>query len=175
MNTTPKIPIKAIHNAIRKEFSRSELAALARNNYISSKVGSRGGKRFFCNICKKDEFPQNSIEVDHIDPVVPIGTHELEIPIDVYLDRTFCPLSNLQVLCKICHKVKSKQENAERILMRKVKDIKKCLPEDVTIEEIVDFYNSLPDSAKSVKGFDIGVIMRLSIRWYIERSKKPSR
>jgi hypothetical protein len=33
---------------------------------------------------------------------------------DVYIDRMFCEIENLQVLCKPCHKIKTDQEKLER-------------------------------------------------------------
>lgn len=50
----------------------------------------------------------NNIFVDHIKPVV--DPHKGFITWDEYIERLYCEEDNLQVLCKHCHDVKSKQE-----------------------------------------------------------------
>jgi hypothetical protein len=61
------------------------------------------------------------VAIDHIEPVVP--TDSDKISWDDYIDRLFCPVSNLQVLCnypgeyngvKSCHAIKTKAEQQER-------------------------------------------------------------
>ncbi len=66
-----------------------------------------------CVECKKD-FASKDVQVDHTDPIVPIGTLSKDMTWDEVVGRTFCNISNLQILCKACHKEKSKEENAER-------------------------------------------------------------
>lgn len=56
-------------------------------------------KNYRCNKCKK-LFPKKEVQVDHIEE---IGAF---INWDTYMERLFCPISNLQVLCKPCHKGK---------------------------------------------------------------------
>jgi len=72
-----------------------------------------------CNICKQC-FPMKETQVDHVLPVVPVsGWSKIESgPLKGKFD--FNPIiynlleGVLQILCKICHKAKSKLENAER-------------------------------------------------------------
>lgn len=52
------------------------------------------------------------VAVDHKEALVP--TDGTVLSWDTYLFRLFCGPENLQVLCEICHKAKSKAENAER-------------------------------------------------------------
>lgn len=50
--------------------------------------------------------------VDHVIPIGKQPTKWSEYP--KYLVRTFCALTNLQVLCKACHDFKSKGERQKR-------------------------------------------------------------
>jgi 5-methylcytosine-specific restriction endonuclease McrA len=54
-------------------------------------------------------------QVDHVDPVGagPVTTHGFA-GWDEYYRRLFCPVSNLQVLCTVCHQIKTNKENAAR-------------------------------------------------------------
>ena len=61
--------------------------------------------------CKK-HFVAADVQVDHILPVV--STAEGFVSWDDFIDRIFCEIENLQVMCKPCHKVKTDEEKAER-------------------------------------------------------------
>lgn len=56
------------------------------------------------------------IQIDHIDPIVPL-THWTWNWHD-YISRLFCPLDNLQAICKECHAVKTKKETQIRKELR---------------------------------------------------------
>lgn len=60
----------------------------------------------------------NNIFVDHIEPIVPVTGWESW---DSCIERMFCEEDNLQLLCKACHDVKSKEETALRAKYRKEK------------------------------------------------------
>jgi hypothetical protein len=60
------------------------------------------------------------MQVDHISPVVPVGTPLEALSWDELVDRLWCDISNLSVLDKECHEIKSKAENKERRLLKKV-------------------------------------------------------
>jgi len=64
-----------------------------------------------CAKCK-EHFVATDVQVDHVLPVVDpkVGF----IGWDSFIDRIFCEIENLQVLCKPCHKVKTEEEKAER-------------------------------------------------------------
>jgi 5-methylcytosine-specific restriction endonuclease McrA len=74
-------------------------------------TSGRLAQHYECNACKQ-EFTSKNVEVDHrepvVDPLVGFTTW------DEVIARLFCGEDNLQVLCKPCHKLKSKQESKER-------------------------------------------------------------
>ena len=72
-----------------------------RNQCKSNARVSRG--KYKCNGCKK-LFGPKFIQVDHI---VPIGKF---VSYDKFVEKLFCNISNLQVLCLDCHKAKSAKE-----------------------------------------------------------------
>jgi 5-methylcytosine-specific restriction endonuclease McrA len=59
-----------------------------------------------CNYCKK-WFAEKLINVDHI-----VGAGSLNCYGDLpgFVERLFCEVDNLQVLCEACHDKKTKQE-----------------------------------------------------------------
>jgi hypothetical protein len=76
---------------------------------------------YLCSCCK-EEVPTTIINeetrkriknviVDHIEPIVPVTGW---VSWDHCVNRMFCELSNLQVLCLKCHKIKCAEEAAER-------------------------------------------------------------
>ena len=77
--------------------------------YTATKINALSGrlaKHYRCAKCKK-AYVQKSVQVDHITPVV---LKNKPSSWDVYVKRLFCEKENLQVLCKTCHKVKTKKE-----------------------------------------------------------------
>lgn len=82
------------------------------NAAVGRKVNKKTGKlaqHYVCASCR-NEFTSKDVEVDHIEPVVELTGF---VSWDVYIDRLFCEESNLQVLCKSCHKVKTQEEKNE--------------------------------------------------------------
>ena len=82
--------------------------------FVGRKENKKTGKlamHYKCAKCKK-HFVAADVQVDHIHPVVDpkVGF----IGWDSFIDRIFCEIENLQVLCKPCHKVKTEKEKAER-------------------------------------------------------------
>ena len=59
-----------------------------------------------CNSCKA-WFPEKQINVDHIKPA---GSLNCSADLAGFVERLFCELDNLQVLCEKCHDVKTKLE-----------------------------------------------------------------
>ena len=90
-------------------------------------VGPRGGKMFVCDSCH-NAFPQKEVNVDHIEPVIPIGLSMSDLPFDIILKRMWCEEHNLQVLCKTCHDSKTAVENAMRKAHRDMNKPKKVKP-----------------------------------------------
>lgn len=56
-----------------------------------------------CNYCKK-AFSSKEVQVDHIDAIGKFNGDWND-----YIERMFCDIANLQVLCKECHKKKTKE------------------------------------------------------------------
>ena len=79
--------------------------------------GVRGGLMFICAKCGL-AFVRKGVQVDHISPVIPTNTNINEMDWNTVISRLFCPLSNLQVLCKRCHGFKCDTENNERATTR---------------------------------------------------------
>lgn len=61
------------------------------------------------------------IAIDHIDPVVPIGTQTADLSLDDYFKNLFCEADNLQALCDNCHSTKTDLENKARLEFKKKK------------------------------------------------------
>lgn len=81
--------------------------------YKETKINVATGriaKHFQCNICK-DLFTSTNVTVDHINPIVgPEGF----VSWDLFIERLFCSIENLQTLCKPCHAIKTKEETTKR-------------------------------------------------------------
>jgi hypothetical protein len=70
---------------------------------------------FRCACCKK-LYDRREVCVDHRNPVVdPIDGFE---DWNTYVPNLLCDIDNLQILCKPCHKIKTKKENSERDVAR---------------------------------------------------------
>lgn len=59
-----------------------------------------------CNACKK-WFAEKNINVDHIHPA---GSLNCANDLPGFVERLFCEVDNLQVLCTNCHNIKTKNE-----------------------------------------------------------------
>lgn len=118
-----------ILRSVKREFSRSDLAhSKLKTARIETPRYKQNGEPFKspnvhykCEICKA-LFKQDEVEVDHIDPVVPLSIPTKHMCWNVLIEeRCFVDdLSKLQILCKKgCHKKKSTEENRERRLWKK--------------------------------------------------------
>jgi len=63
-----------------------------------------------CNECK-NWFIEKKINVDHIHPA---GTLRCANDLPGFVERLFCEVDNLQVLCETCHNVKTQNEKDGR-------------------------------------------------------------
>ena len=82
--------------------------------FAGRQVNAKTGKlamHYKCAKCKK-LFVAADVQVDHVQPVV--DPKKGFVGWDVYVDRMFCEIENLQVLCKADHKIKTDQEKLER-------------------------------------------------------------
>jgi 5-methylcytosine-specific restriction endonuclease McrA len=66
---------------------------------------------YLCAGCS-GQFGRKDIAVDH---VIPVTAPEGITSWDGFIERLFCPASGLSVLCKPCHKAKTKTENKARV------------------------------------------------------------
>ena len=88
--------------------------AALKEAFVGRQVNAKTGKmamHYKCAACKK-LFVAVDVQVDHIEPVVDpkVGF----ITWEIFINRLFCEIENLQVLCKADHKVKTDQEKLER-------------------------------------------------------------
>ena len=77
---------------------------------LGRKINKKSGKlamHYTCAVCKLEHVAKD-VQVDHIEPVVDPAVGFLSW--DVYIDRMFCNSGNLQVLCMVCHQLKTKEE-----------------------------------------------------------------
>lgn len=63
-----------------------------------------------CAKCK-GHFPAKQVEVNHKEPIVPVTGFDSW---DGVISRMFCEKDKLEVLCKPCHKLITKEENDAR-------------------------------------------------------------
>tara|TARA_R110002012_G_C11238098_1_gene565002 strand:- start:41 stop:451 length:411 start_codon:yes stop_codon:yes gene_type:complete len=92
-------------------------ARVARGLYLCA-----GCKEHVPNTVKDGARRTKNVYVDHIEPIVPVTGW---VSWDSCIERMFCEKDNLQLLCKVCHDSKSKQETAERAeYRRKAKEVK---------------------------------------------------
>ena len=82
--------------------------------FVGRQVNVKTGKmamHYKCVACQK-LYVASDVQVDHIKPVV--DPKKGFVSWDDFINRIFCEIENLQVLCKPCHKIKTDQEKAER-------------------------------------------------------------
>jgi 5-methylcytosine-specific restriction endonuclease McrA len=82
--------------------------------FAGRQVNAKTGKlamHYKCAKCKK-LFVAADVQVDHVQPVV--DPKKGFVGWDVYIDRMFCEIENLQVLCRSCHAVKTADEKKQR-------------------------------------------------------------
>lgn len=111
-----------LKGAVRRVFSRSEVrrAALHIVHIPGYKDPNRTRvtKWSRCPNCLQPT-PTYIMQVDHIDPLIPVDTALEDMTWDDVFNRTWCDKNNLMPMCKPCHKIKSKIEQKERALFRK--------------------------------------------------------
>ena len=82
--------------------------------FVGKQVNAKTGKlamHYTCAACNK-LYVATDVQVDHIKPVV--DPKKGFVSWDSFIDRMFCEIENLQVMCKPCHKIKTDQEKLER-------------------------------------------------------------
>lgn len=86
----------------------SEAKAKAKRPYKG--CNKRQKFEYQCNQCK-DWFPDKKINVDHI---CPAGSLKSAQDLPDFIERLFCEVDNLQVLCVTCHDKKTKHEKENK-------------------------------------------------------------
>lgn len=105
-----------LKGAIRRVFSRSDLRKeaieAARADY-SDPTRPRVKKWSVCSVCLQFT-PTYLMQVDHKNPIIPVNSSLEEMLWDDVVNRTWCDPKDLTPMCKPCHTVKTKEENATR-------------------------------------------------------------
>ena len=98
-----------LRSGSRKWPPKYETLNLAKTEKKINPASGRLAQHYKCNACK-EEFTSANVQVDHKKPVVnpKLGFTTW----DDYVDALFCEKNNLQVLCKECHKEKTKKEKS---------------------------------------------------------------
>lgn len=99
---------RALRSAMRRWPPKWACLADAFTGSKINKKSGRKAKHYKCNQCKK-EFVAKGVQVDHIVPIGKCGSW------DEYIAKLFCEGCNLQVLCLVCHRKKTKIDNAKKI------------------------------------------------------------
>lgn len=77
---------------------------LSRRKYKGSNPHQRF--EYQCNHCKQ-WFPEKEVNVDHI---IPAGTLTCANDLPGFVERLFCEVQGLQILCFDCHNIKTQNE-----------------------------------------------------------------
>ena len=116
-----------LKGSIRRVFGRSDLRRRVIETYIIKDYYNPNRKTvkywIQCEQCKKMEAKSN-IQLDHVEPVIPVDKSFEEMSFDEVINRQWCEENNLKVLCKPCHHEKTRLENKERRRIKKEKGIK---------------------------------------------------
>jgi 5-methylcytosine-specific restriction endonuclease McrA len=122
----PRITAKErglIKGALRRVFSRSDLRkAVLEEIQVSYTDPERPRvKRWsICALC--DEYtPTYKIQVDHINPIIPLDKTLEDITFDQLTNNIWCDINNLQGICKTCHDKKTSSERKIRTANKKEK------------------------------------------------------
>lgn len=120
----PEVPKERnlVKAALRRVFSRSELRRKAVEKVLVKDYADpqrpRVTKWGRCAECQTMT-PLYKMQVDHRDPLIPIGKGLEDLSWDEVVDRLWCPEENLQALCDTCHRAKSSLEAKARKLAKK--------------------------------------------------------
>jgi len=138
-----------IRGALRRAFSRSpvvrEVMMVVRREVPKFNKGGERSKKdavqYLCAGCG-NYVSSTKVAVDHIIPVISVEDGLLDW--NTFKERLFCDKSNLQVLCRGCHDVKTSSERVARLY-------KKYMEELDDIEQIIQSMDSGVDKRKLIK------------------------
>lgn len=102
--------VAVLRNGSRRWPPKYNVLNAAKTEKKVNKKTGRIAQHYKCNICS-GEFPAKEIQVDHIQPVVDplVGFKDW----NTFIRRLFCEEKNLQAVCKVCHKEKTKKEKTQ--------------------------------------------------------------
>ncbi len=104
-----------ITSALRGGFTRyPPKFEVLKNAFVSKKTNKATGRQashYKCAKCKK-QFVAKDVQVDHKEPVVDPAVGFVSW--DTYIERLYCTVDNLQVLCRACHSAKTKAERKKK-------------------------------------------------------------
>lgn len=102
-------------SALRAAFRRWPPKFIVLKNALTTqKLNPSSGRmanHYECAECRKD-FPMKQVQVDHKQPVVDVKKGFIDW--NTFIERLYVEASKMQVLCKPCHKEKSKHERQLR-------------------------------------------------------------
>jgi len=104
-----------IRTALRGAFSRYPVRFQARKLAERTVTGKRHKYEYKCAECKKWHKGKD-VQVDHINPCGSLRTYK-DLP--AFVERLFCEVDGLQVLCKSCHHTKTQAERAAKKEVKK--------------------------------------------------------
>ena len=109
-----------IRSTLREKSRYWKPVSVCRNNARRKYEGTNRKQKYEyqCNYCKK-WYPATQINVDHI---IPVGNLTCSEDLSGFVNRLFVEVDSLQILCKDCHDVKTKEENDGREKKRKIDD-----------------------------------------------------
>lgn len=103
-----------IKSALRRASVRWPPRYLAlKDAYVGKKINPETGRmamHYECVMCVS-HLPAKQVEVNHKEPIVPITGFDSW---DGVIARLFCEKDKLEVLCKPCHRIITKEENDAR-------------------------------------------------------------
>lgn len=101
-----------LRSALRSAWSKypPKYTVLAKAKRKSESDNKRLKWEFQCNECNRWH-PQKEVSVDHI---IPAGTLKTFEDLPEFCRKLFCSEEELQVLCKACHDIKTKQEREDK-------------------------------------------------------------
>jgi 5-methylcytosine-specific restriction endonuclease McrA len=99
-----------IRSALRQATMKYPVIAQYKKDNRRTVTGKRHKFEYKCVECKKWK-QGKQCAVDHIEPAGSLKSYE-DLP--GFVARLFCEADNLQILCDVCHKVKTEQERQAR-------------------------------------------------------------
>ena len=99
--------IAVLRSGSRRWPPKYETLNAAKTEKKINPASGRVAQMYRCAACAL-EFSNANVEVDHVQPVVDPAKGFKDW--NTFIKRLFCEANNLQVLCKPCHKEKTKKE-----------------------------------------------------------------